>query len=516
MMRYERLATPREHLGLLIEPEPGDIFAALAQDREAALAQVQILDRPLTEWRNELRAALGYEGPVIVTGHQAEFFHAGVFAKNIATFQLAQRLGGTPVFITVDSDLPKGNGLAIPEITPGGLRTVHVELPELNLHKPMECQARAARKHWLDFFVRLASTYEHYDQSALRTYADAWLEAGADDIDVCAAVERGTAAVETALGLPGLRRITISRLCATPAFRAFALHFALHAGRLAEAYNAAQRSYRRRHHVRTANRPVPPLHVIGERVELPFWVFRCAGPRERLFVESLQGALRFFAGRTEIGTIAAGDATNAEQMNEPLPFEANGWALRPRALTLSAFARLFLADVFIHGIGGAKYDEATDEYVRSFLGAEPPPIACVTATLHLPLPRTNVSARDVAEARRQVRDVRFNPDRYVRNPTDVLLDRREALIERSNHLRERHPRDHAERRVVFNDIRRVNEELLALDPWREAELERQLTALRWQHEQELIARGREYFFALHLRSTLEQLVTQLGQRFSGE
>ena len=31
-----------------------------------------------------------------------------------------------------------------------------------------------------------------------------------------------------------------------------------------------------------------------------------------------------------------------------------------------------LSDLFIHGIGGAKYDELTDEIIRRFFGIEPP------------------------------------------------------------------------------------------------------------------------------------------------
>ncbi len=51
------------------------------------------------------------------------------------------------------------------------------------------------------------------------------------------------------------------------------------------------------------------------------------------------------------------------------------------------FARLVLSDVFIHGIGGAKYDQLTDAIVRRFFGVEPPGYLVATATLKLPLPR---------------------------------------------------------------------------------------------------------------------------------
>ena len=46
-------------------------------------------------------------------------------------------------------------------------------------------------------------------------------------------------------------------------------------------------------------------------------------------------------------------------------------SLRPRALTLTLFARVCLGDFFIHGIGGGKYDEVTDAIIRDYFGIEP-------------------------------------------------------------------------------------------------------------------------------------------------
>ena len=52
--------------------------------------------------------------------------------------------------------------------------------------------------------------------------------------------------------------------------------------------------------------------------------------------------------------------------------ELAGVRIRPRALTLTLWARLCLSDLFIHGIGGAKYDRITDQLIRCYFGIEPP------------------------------------------------------------------------------------------------------------------------------------------------
>ena len=67
--------------------------------------------------------------------------------------------------------------------------------------------------------------------------------------------------------------------------------------------------------------------------------------------------------------------------------EARGIEIRPRALITTMYARLFLSDLFIHGIGGAKYDELTDAIIRRFFGIEPPAYMTVTGTVRLPIPR---------------------------------------------------------------------------------------------------------------------------------
>ncbi len=43
--------------------------------------------------------------------------------------------------------------------------------------------------------------------------------------------------------------------------------------------------------------------------------------------------------------------------------------LRTRALTTTLFSRFLLGDLFIHGIGGAKYDELGDEIARASSGS---------------------------------------------------------------------------------------------------------------------------------------------------
>ena len=59
--------------------------------------------------------------------------------------------------------------------------------------------------------------------------------------------------------------------------------------------------------------------------------------------------------------------------------------IRSRALITTLWARLVLGDLFLHGIGGAKYDQLTDLLIERFFGLTPPGFMVLSATLHLPI-----------------------------------------------------------------------------------------------------------------------------------
>lgn len=509
LIRYEQLVAPRAHLGVLLEPDAGRVRAALRGYPAAALERVPVLDASLALLRARLRQRLELEGPVVVTGHQVEFFHAGVLAKSPAAAALADALGGPAVFLAVDSDLPKSPRLVVPQVTPGGLRRVDVDVPGCDPARPYEFQPRVPRTHWLDFFTRVAGLHAGYESSLLGLFADAWLADAGPDLEYTAAHGRARAATEAALGCGPLRELRISQLSATPEFRAFIAHLVLDAAACAERYNAAQAAFRARHGVRTPGRPVPRLAAGPAGIELPVWLLRPGEPRRRLLVVPRGEIVEVCADAVLIGTLRRHALARLATHEEPWPIERDGWALRPRALALSAAVRLLLADVFVHGIGGAKYDEVMEEWIQAEFGVAPWPMWCVTATLHLPLPQHGVRPADLAAARWRSRDIRYNPQRHLHGLPPELVQRRSGLVHQSEELRSRAPQDRATRRVVFREIRRTSARMLECDPWRPAEYDRRVEELQRQLALDEIARDREYFYALHPRATLLELAERL-------
>jgi hypothetical protein len=272
-------------------------------------------------------------------------------------------------------------------------------------------------------------------------------------------------------------------------------------------YNAALKAYRTANGIRGANRPIPDLHIAGDRHELPVWAWRRNDHRHRLFVTRNGEDVRLFAEEAIIGEVPVRSLDSTEVLTTSL----GEWRLRPRALTLTIWARLLLADLFVHGIGGAKYDRISDRIMADYYDVGPPQMACVSATLRLDLPHRGVTPNDVALLRHRLRDFQFNPQRYIADRAELndLIDRRTVAVEHAARLRNKEPRNRAARRRAFQAIRHATAAVIdgACDGLeaKRAELELATTKL----EQASIAQGREYFFGLFHEETLHKLMDAL-------
>ncbi len=181
--------------------------------------------------------------------------------------------------------------------------------------------------------------------------------------------------------------------------------------------------------------------------------------------------------------------------------------VRPRALTLTLFARVCLGDFFVHGIGGGKYDEVTDLIIRDYYGIEPPEYQVVSATLHLPLPEFPTTQADVVALARRERDVYWNPQRHVPGPERERPEVRE-LVRRHRQLIEREPFERAGRRQWFRDLRSVGDQLREILLPRMGEASDWLTRARQEVAANTILHRRDFAWVLYPEATLKPFLQQ--------
>jgi len=225
--------------------------------------------------------------------------------------------------------------------------------------------------------------------------------------------------------------------------------------------------------------------------------------------------MRFFADDAELGTVPLDDIASCDRLGPALE-RLGGWGLRPRALALTIWARLLVADLFIHGIGGAKYDRIADTIIHDYYGTDAPQMVCASATLQFArLPRA-ASGESVGRLRQELRDLQYNPQRHVAREGGLrdLFDARARAVQASEELRLTAPRGREARRRAFRDIRKATSQILArCEDTVESMREEVAAAIRSERAARL-ARGREYFFALYDRADVEALLRALPQERS--
>lgn len=429
--------------------------------------------------------------PLIGTGHQPFLFHPGIWTKHL----LADRFVGRAAVVNmpVDCDAAEDIGADAPHLD-GGLRIVREILVRVDADVPYEAIAAPSAAQWGQFLQRLD---DHLQTLPHRGTHDVFASFRATTQDLAAA-DLGsflTLARRRYEGPTRYAEFPVSHLAAIPEFRLFALHVLRDAERFAVSYNAHLDAYRERYNVRTTAQPFPNLERDAARVEVPFWILR-DGRRRPCFVEPRGSALRLWAGGDAAAEVAGEDAEGLA-----------GLDLRPKALALTAFSRLCVVDLFVHGVGGGRYDRVTDAVIADFFDLTPPRYAVVTATLHLPLGEFDPSDERAAVMRR-LQELRHNPERLLTAPTpqqQQLVEEKWAFIRRLEDA----ALTRRERREATHRIREINDALGGtLDAERKT-LEHRLAALVEISRASEAATHREYPFCFFPIETVEGLVDKM-------
>ena len=182
---------------------------------------------------------------------------------------------------------------------------------------------------------------------------------------------------------------------------------------------------------------------------------------------------------------------------------ARGIKLRTRALATTLFARLVLSDLFLHGIGGAKYDQVTDQIARLFFGFALPEFATVSATLRLPIARADVGARSIREVRQQLRELTYHPERFLAPNGDAGRGRRRSAKNPAGSTTAKTPQNARDRHLAIVGANAALQPFVA--PQR-GQLERERDEIEHRLAVDSILNSREYSFCLFPREHFERLL----------
>lgn len=376
------------------------------------------------QWRAEFlrlaathTAALGLPAPpvdaktpVVLSGHQPYFYHPGVMYK-FSLLARAAREGLVAVNLGIDTDVCEGLHAKIPSFD-GKYRKLTRRLAPSSIHRFYadaildEAEVRSFVEEALrDLGSIPGGAFDHGKDFLRRELSSEFPPNAADAMTV---LRRRYAARWPG----GVLEVPLSQVCRTKGFFSFAFELLKNAGKVAGLFNAAVGRYRVEHKLRSSANPFPDLATGADGVETLFWLVR-DGRRDTLAIKP--GVNPSVAGFSEIG-----DPESLESL-----FVEKGWRLWPKAVALSMMNRIYLGDIFIHGLGGAKYDKITDEVIRGFYGVEPPEF--VTASLTLSMEGLEDPSGRLMESRQKLREMDFHPEAFLADPPADLLAEKLSL-----------------------------------------------------------------------------------------
>ncbi len=520
-IQYRRLRAPREHGQSLIVPPLADALDLLASNVTLARSEyhrVMIGGMSLPDLRGQARHALladayrysrsYWEGvrppvtdaPIVLSGHQPELFHPGVWFKNFVLSAIGERAGANTINLVIDNDTVVAPTVRVlrsreyVETVPLDAAADELPYEERAILDPALLATFAARvdrplaRHLWEYVALL-----HTDHGAPRLG------------QVVAAARH---CLEAEYGLRTLE-LPLSRVCDAPAFARFTLHLLGNLPDFHTTYNDALREYRHANHVRSHSHPVPELVREGEWWEAPFWIWSDSDPRRRpLFAafqqhelilsdrESLRFTLPLPGGSVEPGTLAAW-----------LSARFGGIKIRPRALITTMYARLVLGDLFLHGIGGAKYDELTDALISRCFQITPPQFMTVTATMQLAPVNPASTAAELRRIEHDLHELPYHPETFLSDEQRADPAIAALAQEKLAWVQQQLPK--GERRERHQAITRLNAQLRQqLEPVA-TQLEQRREALAAQLDLERLLSSREYWFCT-FDETLPQELRQLA------
>ena len=401
------LAANATHQRLTLAGEPLEAIAASA--RQELLASAATFTGAYSNVQQSPPA-----GPIIVSGHQPQLFHAGVWFKNFALDAIAKATGGVGVNLIIDSDLCREVSIRVPSGELQSPRVITVPYDAPSDSAPYEQRNVNDRKVLEAFPQQVTQAIGPLMSGPLVNELWQRVEAARESNDRLGLIlSRARHRLEQSWGVSTLE-LPFSRVCDTRSFRVFAIELFGRAEAFQRAYNAALADYRAAHKLRSDAQPLPDLGAQGDWVETPFWFWQEEQPTRRpLFARPAGSGVEL----SDLSGWSCGLSGDTEQAVEQLTLQRErGAKIHSRALATTLYCRMVLADLFLHGIGGAKYDQVTDRVSERFFGVAPPRHGTLSATFRLPIEHESVTADSRRRLRGKLRDMRYHPEHALHEP----------------------------------------------------------------------------------------------------
>ena len=483
-----------------------DLRAAARLDACKLAAQYTAQYRDLPTLNTEHSASPFSEQPLLLSGHQPWLFHPGVWFKNFVLSEVSRRVRGTALNLIIDNDLCPSPSITVPSGPPTQVHLTHLACDQNTTAIPFEQRSVLDENIFASFGERVVDTIAPLVKAPLikPIWAEALLASNRTD-NLGQRLAQARHQLEARWNMDTLE-LPLSHLCQTEPFQWFTIHLLADLPRFVVLHNQALEEYRIVNRIRSHAHPFPDLKQNGDWLEAPFWVWTHDDPRRRaLHVRSMNQGLEL-SDHNDFRAILSldRDRPGSDAVTQMQKLADNGIAIRPRAVTTTMSTRLLLADLFIHGIGGDKYDQLTDILITRFFGIQPPSFLTATATAWLPVIESKTATASLRMIDQQLRELRFHAERHLKSDKEVqaLIEEKRKWIRVTLPRGQRSPRHHGIETANANLQPFVEDQRRALDEQRQRTLQ--------QARQEQLLGSREYAFCLFPEETLQPLLDQVA------
>ncbi len=449
---------------------------------------------------------------IIQTGHSPALVHPGILIKHSFVSRISKKLNGIGINMVVDNDTCHDNCLNIPNINGLNSSVERIEYVT-SLHNLAFEELRYTDSTQLTTFKENVLKVLHSPEmkETFNDFINIVNDFSEETLKFSDLFTYARHIFLLRFGISNLE-IPVSLISETDSFLHFFLHITANAKSFVNIYNEKLREYRKLKKISSKANPLPDLMEQGYVVEMPFWIWEGSGKRKSLYA-SVANDSRIsiicedkIVEHFEFDENSNSSNSNLKNLKRLRGLISEGIKIRPKAIVSTMYSRLFFSDLFIHGIGGAKYDLITDEIIREFFGVEPPSYATISATLHLPYKPFDVSKEDIRTLKHIIKDMGYNPDRYASDK--IMQDAgMRAMVSKKKELEATEINDRKERHLVFDRIKQLNslmkEKISPLIKEKAKEMEDLEMRLRYNS----IVKNRGYPFCVYPESMLHEMFT---------
>lgn len=510
-----RYVVPRDDNTFLVSPQPHDWRGVLNRNANRIAEYPNwILQIRRTARVDALYSAGSVQNstPLILGGHQPDLFHPGVWFKNFVLHRLANNLKCLSMHVQIDHDIVRNVELAVPTLRSGRLTLSTQRFPTSHdgVSLPWEntrC-SRLLAEHWSEGLDKVILELNHLGiQPILQTRLRECRELLTDCRTFSEVTSQFRQIIEREAGLVN-NEVPMSRLAKGGAFAAFVYRCLDEGEKLLEVYNTSRDTFRAERGITNPGQPVPELRRVGEWIETPFWIYHTIEAAETLGANSHfrhPAWIRITTHTIEVANAPTESASIRLHCDRSVSawsqqyqiWSEHGVCIRPRALMTTLFLRLFVGDLFVHGIGGGIYDELTDLIANRLWEIRMPEFIVASASLHLPFGNDTIASIEPVEGqssddlKRLARQIRSAPESLLDTSDSSQRAQKEAF---GNLLLQKPPKGH--RKSWHGEMRELRVRIRkSISPVIDR-LERQSLELIERARVGKIVRSREFSFAL--------------------